>query len=231
MICTPRLETLALEGLSPQGKERLAFSAFDALPEGDLITLVLDCLPHDLLARFRSERPGQFDWTPLGDGPLAWPVEVSRRAPSLAPLRTVSEALSWDHDRLDSLEARAFQARERGDLDEATNLYSMFAFGLRRHIRFEEEILFPEFDSRMGLEKTAGPTAVMRAEHLEILLWLDRIERSIGRPEADVDPLRKSFHGVLGDHNLKEEHVVYPGTDSVLSALERDALVARIQAF
>lgn len=35
---------------------------------------------------------------------------------------------------------------------------------------------------------------------------------------------------VLGNHNLKEENIVYPGTDSALTAAERDALVSRIQA-
>jgi hypothetical protein len=36
---------------------------------------------------------------------------------------------------------------------------------------------------------------------------------------------------VLGDHNLKEERVLYPTTDRILGAEESDALVARIQRF
>jgi hemerythrin superfamily protein len=35
---------------------------------------------------------------------------------------------------------------------------------------------------------------------------------------------------VLGAHNQKEEMVLYPMTDRILDALERDALVAAIQA-
>ena len=75
-----------------------------------------------------------------------------------------------------------------------------------------------------------GPTAVMRDEHREILSCLDRIQEAIGVSAAPVDSIRHVFHSVLGNHNLKEENIVYPGTDRVLNALERDALVARIQA-
>ncbi len=217
-------------GLSPEALERQAFEAFDSLLPGEVVTLALDWAPFAVLARFQAERKGQFDWTPTRKGPETWEVEVSRREAERGSLRTVNEALSWDHDRLDDLEARAFRAREDGDLARAAALFSGFAFGLRRHIRFEEKLLFPEFESKAGFSSTMGPTEVMRAEHREILEILERIEQAIGDGSARVEPLRQGLHSVLGDHNLKEENVVYPGTDQALTALERDALVARIQA-
>ena len=217
-------------GLAPDALERQAFEAFDGLGPGEHVTLVLDWAPSGLLARFQTERKGQFDWTPTQEGPENWRVEVSRREGVLGVLRTVNEALSWDHDRLDGLEARAFAARDQGDLVQAASLFSRFAFGLRRHIRFEEELLFPEFEGKAGFSSTMGPTAVMRAEHREILEWLEKIEKVIDNRDVPVEPLRLGLHSVLGDHNLKEENVVYPGTDRALTASERDALVSRIQA-
>jgi hemerythrin superfamily protein len=50
-------------------------------------------------------------------------------------------------------------------------------------------------------------------------------------PEASVEPLRHRLHAVLGDHNFKEEQVLYPTTDQVLGEKEADALVARIQRY
>src|SRR4029453_13967448 len=106
-----------------------------------------------------------------------------------------------------------------------------FARGLRRHIGFEEEILFPEFERRAGIPRDFGPTAVMRAEHREIESLLEHISRGIGDPAADADSPRRRLHEVLGAHNVKEERVLYPGTDRLMSEDERDALVRRIQAY
>ena len=209
---------------------RLALETFDNLKPGEVFALVSNQRPKALLERFQSDRKGQFEWTPTEEGPKVFRVEISRRAAALGATRAVNEALSWDHDRLDELEARAFAARATGDLALAKEVYSAFAFGLRRHIRFEEEILFPEFENRTGFPSHMGPTAVMRDEHREILSCLERIEAGIGVAGSNVDSPRHALHAVLGNHNLKEENIVYPGTDHALTPAERDDLVARIQA-
>ncbi len=217
-------------GLALPDLESRALEAFDARVSGEHVTLIASSPLGAVLDRFQAERKGEFEWTPTQEGPKIWQVEVYRRKGERGSLRTVNDALSWDHDRLDALEARAFGARDQGDLAEATALYSVFALGLRRHIRFEEELLFPEFEASAGFSSAMGPTAVMRDEHREILECLGRIEGVIGDSASGVDSIRHALHSVLGNHNLKEENIVYPGTDQALTPLERDALVARIQA-
>ncbi|PYQ47347.1 MAG: hypothetical protein DMF78_24000 [Acidobacteria bacterium] len=86
-----------------------------------------------------------------------------------APAGGVTEAMVWDHARLDGLETAAFEARARRALSTARALFTDFAHGLRRHIDFEEQILFPEFEARWRFPEENGPTAVMRAEHRAIL--------------------------------------------------------------
>lgn len=44
-------------------------------------------------------------------------------------------------------------------------------------------------------------------------------------------PAAHAVHRLLHEHNVKEEQVLYPTTDRLLSEAERDELVGRIQAF
>ncbi len=204
---------------------------FDALGPAERFVLTCADSGADMLRRLQAARPGTFEWSPLQAGPWAWRIEIARSEASRTAARGVNEALAWDHDRLEALEAAAFRARAEGDLAAAFDLYAEFAFGLRRHIGFEEDLLFPAFEAGTGMPPAAGPTAVMRAEHRDILRLLDAIELGIGDAAAPVAPLRASFHAVLGEHNAKEEQVLYPSVDDLLGRDGADELVRRIQRY
>jgi regulator of cell morphogenesis and NO signaling len=208
-----------------------ALSRFDALSPGEKFVLVATAGGLELLKRLQAERAGLFEWSLLESGPSVWRIEIARREAPAGAKRDILEALAWDHDRLDALEDAAFRARAFGDLQSAFDLYEEFSVGLRRHIGFEEDLLFPAFEAASGMPPTAGPTAVMRAEHREIQDLLDRIASGMGDAAADVDGLRSRFHAVLGDHNLKEEQVLYPGTDDLLGPEKADRLVRQIQGY
>lgn len=207
-----------------------ALTAFDALEPTQSVVLAFDHDPREVLSRLQAERKGLYEWSPLEEGPKTWRIELLRRDAIPGALRRVYEALSWDHDRLDTLEAKAFEARAAGNLETAAETYAVFAHGLRRHIRFEEDLLFPEFEARAGFPADAGPTAVMRMEHQEILSLLGRIGDGIADPSAPVESARHALHQVLGGHNIKEENVVYPGVDRLMTETESDDLVKRIQS-
>jgi iron-sulfur cluster repair protein YtfE (RIC family) len=96
----------------------------------------------------------------------------------------------------------------------------------------EEEALFPVFERSTGFG-TEGPTAVMRAEHVEILGVLEQIAGCLACPDADparFEELRSVLVAVLGDHNDKEEHVVYPLTDRALLPDQCRDLVRKMRA-
>jgi uncharacterized protein (DUF2249 family)/hemerythrin-like domain-containing protein len=208
---------------------RTILDAFDFLAPGESLVVVRSAEPRELLRRLQADRKGLFEWSPLESGPSGFRTEVTRRAAERGARRDVTEALAWDHDRLDALEQRAFELFAIGDARGAQAAWSEFTVGLRRHIRFEEEILFPTFEGKMGLPASGGPTGVMRVEHREIERLIEAIGRALGGDGAAL-PLRADLHELLGAHNLKEERVLYPGTDQCLDSEERDALVARIQA-
>jgi hypothetical protein len=61
---------------------------------------------------------------------------------------------------------------------------------------------------------TTGPTTVMRGEHVEIRRLMDDVVAALEAGEAGGSG--RAIHGitdVLGGHNMKEEHVLYPMAD------------------
>ena len=154
---------LDLRSVAPGERAARVLAVFDALAPAETLVLLGGDASGDVLRGLQNERRGLFEWSVLEPGPAIWRIAISRRDGTTGPLRGVNEALSWDHDRLEAIEEAAFRKRGAGDLQGAYELYAEFAAGLRRHIGFEEELLFPAFEERTGFPPTAGPTAVMRA--------------------------------------------------------------------
>jgi hemerythrin-like domain-containing protein/uncharacterized protein (DUF2249 family) len=221
--------TLDLAATSPAGRVAAALAAFDTLAPGETLVVMSSLPAHDLLDALQQERKGLFEWTPGGSASGMHGIEVLRRDAIPGSPRGVFEALAWDHDRLEALEQAAFGALEAGDPAKAQALFADFARGLGRHIRFEEEILFPAVESRAGFPPNAGPTAVMRAEHVEIRSCLSGITAALGAGGAGATQIRARMTDVLGGHNLKEEQILYPLADRALGREAADALVADIQ--
>lgn len=143
---------------------------------------------------------------------------------------TVFGYLAADHDRLDELLIDTSAHVRAGDLAAANRSLEAFAAGLRRHIRLEDEVLFPVFERVTGM--TSGPTTVMRDEHRMIERHLDQMVAAVAQGDPGVFTTEKlAMMGVLGEHNAKEESVVYPMTDARLRDAERAALVAELRAF
>lgn len=222
--------TLVCHSLPAALRKPTVLATFDGLKPFESMMLESDHPQSPVLALLQAERPGFFEWSPLEEGPPRWRTEITRRVGSRS-LREITEALSWDHDRLDALERQAFQERAAGRLAEASEIFRTFARGLKRHIGFEDELIFPEFERRSGLGPDEGPTAVLRAEHREIEVLLAELERAMAEPGGPAQGLRAELERVLSHHNLKEEQVLYPGTDRLMGAEERDELVGRVQSF
>jgi iron-sulfur cluster repair protein YtfE (RIC family) len=141
---------------------------------------------------------------------------------------SVTGYLGWDHDRLDEVLRSVSAEVETGCFAEASALYEEFEVGLRRHIRIEEELLFPVFEARSGMVN--GPTDVMRDEHQQVRTALGLMRRGLQRADAAAyADGRRFLETVLPDHNAKEEHILYPTLDRLLRPAERAALVARLQ--
>jgi hemerythrin-like domain-containing protein len=139
---------------------------------------------------------------------------------------TITAYLSWDHHRLDvALEAAAARV-EAGDMPGARRAFAEYDRGLARHIRLEEELLFPLFEAKSGM---VGPTAVMRDEHRSIRTALAMMRSGLEGDDARAfQGGRRFLETVLPEHDAKEEHILYPTTDRLLSEAERARLTASL---
>lgn len=205
-------------------------AAFDALAPGATLLLRTAARPREALLALREARPGVYDWTPVLEGPGHWEVEVHRRDAAPGALRGVTDALGWDHDRLDELELAALAAWDAEDARTAAQLHLRFVSGLLRHIRFEESVLFPEFERAAGMPADRGPTAVMRIEHRAIEALLTDLKDAATRGARPSEATRAELRSLLHQHNLKEENALYPMLDSALDAEALDAVVHRFHA-
>jgi hypothetical protein len=98
-----------------------------------------------------------------------------------------------------------------------------------RQVRLEEELLYPIFELRLG---TAGAgTAAMREEHRELRDAFSRLGLALGRggrPRADQ--AFEALQTLLSSHFSREERVVYPTLDAMLSDRERGRLLTRVES-
>ncbi|MDP2689218.1 MAG: hemerythrin domain-containing protein [Deltaproteobacteria bacterium] len=142
----------------------------------------------------------------------------------------MTEYFETDHRRLDKIYDRFQDEYKAGDWEAAVSDFRAFRLGLKRHIKAEEEILFPTFEDKTGM-KDAGPTFVMRMEHKDIQDYLDRVlEGAEARDAGRTKDAAYLLTNILSDHNMKEEHILYPESDSFLEGPERASVVKKAQA-
>ena len=138
---------------------------------------------------------------------------------------SINEHYTHDHDRLDEL-FNQFQTLKTSDRRQAANTFREFKAGLEQHIVWEEELLFPSFETKFGLP--GGPTEVMRWEHREIRKYLDAITEKLARGDCDTEVEEMGLQAVLCLHNHKEESILYPMIDQLTDAEERAEIFARM---
>lgn len=243
----PEAVKLEVSDLSVADQRKGIFSAFERLDPGQSLDLFLSrpAGTPGLLAELQGRYGQGFDWWPLDNRAGAYRVLVSRRD---AEPRTISSFLGADHHRLmgyweEFLEAvkgcglsyETLFTREEGHRASAVDQLSHFVFGLRRHIRMEEDRLFPLFEDRSRIPAGSGPTAVMRAEHQQIEAILGSVEKLLGA--GDCATVIQTIEGqpvhptaLFHSHDAKEESVLYPMADRMFTQAEKDDLCLKMQS-
>lgn len=136
---------------------------------------------------------------------------------------TLATALEREHREIDGgIEAYTAGLAE-GKNDTAPLLRAMD--GLRRHIYLEEEFLFPPLRAG-GL---MVQLFVMVREHGDLWKTMEALDASLAADEASdaLLELCTTLLAQLDKHNTKEEPIIYPQADAVLS----EEASAQLKAF
>jgi len=72
------MKTIDVREIIPRDRHPLIFQTFDALQEDEGFELVNDHDPKPLYYQLLHERPDQFSWEYLEDGPEVWRVAIRR---------------------------------------------------------------------------------------------------------------------------------------------------------
>jgi hemerythrin-like domain-containing protein len=130
--------------------------------------------------------------------------------------------LTAQHRNCDLTFAKIEQAALHKKWAEAASALKGFLEETEAHFDYEENVLFPALQRLV--ESANGPISVMRSEHAQMRQFFDDLryaaEKQDGQLLADVT---ETLLFLMQQHNFKEEAVLYPMADRVLT----DDLLAR----
>lgn len=131
-------------------------------------------------------------------------------------MATTSDFMTEDHRTCDTLWVDVESSADAGDLAETQARFATFERAVQRHFEFEEQTLFVALENATGMHG-GGPTAVMRSEHEQ----MRQVLRTMAGALATGDTQGVVDHGdtllmLIQQHNMKEEHILYPIADARL---------------
>lgn len=127
----------------------------------------------------------------------------------------VTEVLEQHHRFCDDAFAAAEDAARRGDWPACTQALASFHRDLEQHFGAEETLLFPAFEQATGM--SAGPTRMMRMEHMQMRSLVAEMEACLRTRDADgLAGAAETLLVLMQQHNLKEQNILYPMCDQHL---------------
>ena len=131
-------------------------------------------------------------------------------------MNNITTFLLDDHRHCDDLFAAVEQAVTATDWARAATAFASLHSAMEQHFSAEESILFPAFEAKTGM--TRGPTEVMRVEHGQMRELLGAALQSLQDKDADdYAGNAETLLIMMQQHNMKEEHVLYPMCDEHLA--------------
>ena len=134
-------------------------------------------------------------------------------------IRDIKDYMADDNNRLEGL-LGVFRQIKGKDSKKVADLFETIYAGLNRHILWEEKILFPLIEDRLGMGNM-GRTDEMREDHRKIKEILRSIDEKTSRDLPIPDELDLGLINILTTHNQKEKETVYPILDNTLNESEK----------
>ncbi len=129
---------------------------------------------------------------------------------------TIMTFFETDHLRLDELLQNYMKWKNQFPL-KARDCFLQFRYGLQQHIFWEEEILFPLFEAKTDL---SGPSQILKMEHRQILSLLGELHAKLNSNDRNTEIEEYRLLALLGEHNLKEEMIIFPAIEAAVNEAE-----------
>jgi hemerythrin superfamily protein len=142
-------------------------------------------------------------------------------------VRSVGQLLADDHAKIDKLLGSLAAMLDDHEAERAQHMFPDLSAALLRHIRLEDEVLFPAL-SRNRLFRP--PCLCMKTEHRRIEFELAAASDAIAHGNVVEARLAlRRLERLLVEHNVKEERVLYPRADAALTPAEHANLTALLR--
>jgi hemerythrin-like domain-containing protein len=124
----------------------------------------------------------------------------------------ITQGFTADHHRCDDSFVALEQALSQSNWDAARQAGERFLTAMSHHFLVEEEQLFPALGGF-----AAGPVQVMRMEHTQMRQLFSQLADGLTRGDqsACLD-VTETLLMIMRQHNMKEEHILYPMADQSL---------------
>jgi iron-sulfur cluster repair protein YtfE (RIC family) len=143
-------------------------------------------------------------------------------------MTNISDFMTNNHRDCDDLFAAAEESVANGKWPKAQTEFEAFRGEMERHLGMEEDVFFPAFDAKTGME--GGPTHVMRSEHAQMRTLIDNMAQALAAKDGDTYlGVAETLMIMMQQHNMKEEQMLYRMMDQALGS-EAGTLLERVGA-
>ena len=140
-------------------------------------------------------------------------------------MESIKGTMMKDHAACDAAFERSTDAARGADWTKLQSESDAFLAHIARHIKLEEDLLFPTFEEHTGMS-AGGPTETMRGEHVQMQPLFARMRHAAAAKDAaGYLDASQALHEILHQHNMKEEQMMYPMLDQALGAQAAAAIV------
>lgn len=132
-------------------------------------------------------------------------------------MKNLAQTFCEQHQACDRWFSDTEIAVNHGDWIDASAHFSNFQTHLYRHLKLEEDQLFPAIENITA--NLDGPTRMMRIEHQQIRHIIAALAEALEKQDSEMFFAQADMFRVMNfQHNLKEENILYPMADKLLSA-------------
>ena len=142
-------------------------------------------------------------------------------------IRNINDYMSDENERIEGL-FKALVSLKGKSPQKVNDLFKAFMAGLSRHILWEEKILFPLIENRLGMEDR-GPTSAMREDHRSMEELLQSLREKISGNQHIPDNLEHGLSVMLAAHHQKGREALYPMLDNILDDSEKQKVYQKMK--